>query len=96
MADFPPLHPGELLREEFMKPLGLSNADLARALGVSRPTVGQIVNGQRGITPDMAARLAKAFSMSPRFWLNVQLDYELEVLADAGDMVGVQQLVPAT
>jgi len=82
MADFAPVHPGEILVEEFMKPLGLTNAALARALHVSKPTIGQLAKGRRSLTPDMAARLAKAFGSTERFWLNLQLDYELEVLED--------------
>lgn len=67
-----PVHPGEILKEEYMIPLGLSAAALARALHVSAPTVNDIVLQRRGVSADMALRLAAAFDTTAQFWLNLQ------------------------
>jgi addiction module HigA family antidote len=72
-----PVHPGEMLREEFMKPLGISINGLALELHVPVTRVSEIVNQRRGITADTALRLARYFGMSADFWMNVQKDYEL-------------------
>ena len=74
----PPIHPGEILREEFIKPLGLSVNALAQRLGVTAARVNEIVNEQRGITADTALRLGHCFSTTPEFWMNLQQRYELE------------------
>ena len=74
----PPIHPGEILREEYMKPLGLSSNALARRLGVTTARVNEIANERRGITADTALRLARCFSTTPEFWMNLQQRYELE------------------
>jgi antitoxin HigA-1 len=73
-----PIHPGEFLLEEFMKPLGLSQNALARALDVPPGRIGEIVNERRGITGDTALRLARYFRTTPEFWLNLQARFELE------------------
>ena len=78
-----PIHPGEILLEEFMKPLGLSQNALARALGVNVGRVSDIVNERRGITGDTALRLARYFRMTPAFWMNLQSHYDLQVAEDA-------------
>lgn len=78
-----PIHPGEVLLEEFFKPLGLSQNRLALQLGVPPRRINEIVLGRRGITADMALRLARYFGMSPQFWLGLQMDYDLDVTADA-------------
>lgn len=70
-------HPGEILRELYMKPLNLTVSALAQALGVSRKTVSAIVNQRAGITPDMALRLSRAFATTPDVWLGVQRNYDL-------------------
>jgi len=72
-----PTHPGEVLEEEFMKPLALSQSKLARELGVSVRAVNEIVNKKRRITPEMAIRLAERFGTSAEFWLGLQMDYDL-------------------
>lgn len=72
-----PVHPGEILKEEYMTPLGLSAAALARALHVSAPTVDDIVRQHRGVSADMALRLAVAFDTTAQFWLNLQAAYDL-------------------
>lgn len=87
MADFPPIHPGEVLRDDFCKPLGLSQYALAKALGVPEIRVSEIVNGKRAITPDSALRLARYFGTSPEFWLGMQMTHDLE---KAKDSVGAE------
>ena len=70
-------HPGEILREDFLLPLGLSQNALALAIRVPATRIGEIVNGKRPISPDTALRLARFFSNSPEFWLNLQQMYDL-------------------
>ena len=74
-----PIHPGEVLQEEFIKPLGLSQNRLALAIGVPARRINEIVLGRRGITADTALRLARFFGNSPQFWLGLQTDYDLDV-----------------
>jgi addiction module HigA family antidote len=74
-----PIHPGEVLLEDFMKPLGLSQYRLAQDIGVTPIRISQIVNGHRAITVDTAMRLARYFSTSPEVWLRLQVRYDLEV-----------------
>ena len=75
----PPVHPGEVLREDFMKPLGLSVNKLALDLHVPATRIGEIVHQRRRVTADTALRLARYFSTNPEFWLNLQNFYDLEV-----------------
>ena len=77
-----PIHPGEVLKEEFMKPLGLSANALARTLRVPANRISAIVNADRGIAADIALRLAKALGMMPDFWLNLQKQYDLDCARD--------------
>ncbi|MDO1529845.1 HigA family addiction module antitoxin [Fulvimonas sp. R45] len=74
----PPVHPGEILREEFMKPFGLSANALANAIGVTAARVNEIANERRGITADTALRLAAYFGTDAQSWMNLQKNYELE------------------
>ena len=74
----PNIHPGEVLLEEFLKPLGISQNRLARDLKVPPRRVNEIVLGKRAVTPDTALRLARYFGTSERFWLGLQIDYDLE------------------
>ena len=74
-----PIHPGEILREEFMKPMGVSINALAREIAVPPNRVSDIVNGKRSITADTALRLGKYFGVSPEIWLNLQVDYDLRI-----------------
>lgn len=78
----PPLHPGEMLREEFMKPLGLSANVLAMSLRVPVTRITEIVRERRGITADTALRLGRYFNMSPEFWMRLQMDFDLELASD--------------
>lgn len=73
----PPTHPGEMLLEEFLSPLNLTQKDLANAIHVPYQRVNEIINQRRGITPSTALRLAKFFDISPDFWLNLQLRWDL-------------------
>jgi addiction module HigA family antidote len=75
----PPVHPGEVLREDLMKPLGLSINGLARDLRVPVTRMSEIVNGRRSITADTALRLARYFSMTAQFWMNLQAAHDLDV-----------------
>jgi antitoxin HigA-1 len=77
-----PVHPGEVLLEEFLKPMGLSQNRLALDIRVPARRINEIVHGNRRITPDTALRLAKYFDMSPHFWLGLQLDYDLDTAED--------------
>jgi addiction module HigA family antidote len=78
----PPIHPGEILREDFMRPLGISMNKLALELRVPVTRIAEIVHERRGITPDTALRLGRYFHTSARFWLNAQAAYDLEVAQD--------------
>jgi antitoxin HigA-1 len=80
-----PVHPGEVLLEEFLKPLNLSQNQMALALRVPARRINEIVQGKRRVTADTALRLALYFNMSPRFWLGLQMDYDLDL---ANDRVG--------
>lgn len=73
------IHPGEILEEEFLKPLGISQYQLAKDIAVSRLRISEIVRGQRAVTADTALRLAEYFGTSPEFWLNLQSRYDLLV-----------------
>jgi addiction module HigA family antidote len=77
-----PVHPGEILMEEFLKPMELTQNRLAQELSVPPRRINEIVLGKRGITADTALRLARYFGMSPEFWLGLQMDYELDTEAD--------------
>ena len=78
----PPIHPGEILREEFLSPLGMSANELAMALRVPATRINDIVNEKRGITADTALRLSRYFGTTPKFWTNMQASWELEVAED--------------
>ena len=75
----PPVHPGAILRDEFLKPMQLSVYRLARDIKVSRPRMNEIVLGRRAVTTDTALRLARYFGTTPEFWINLQTRYDLDV-----------------
>ena len=77
-----PVHPGEVLLEEFLKPMNLSQNRLALDIRVPARRINEIVHGKRRITPDTALRLARYFEMSPEFWLGLQMDFDLDVAED--------------
>jgi addiction module HigA family antidote len=89
-----PPHPGEILREDYLKPLGLSVSGAAKALGVARKTLSALLNQRAGISPAMALRLAKALDTSPELWINLQAQFDLWQ-ARAVDLGRVERLVPA-
>jgi addiction module HigA family antidote len=78
----PPVHPGEILQEEFLAPLGVSQYQLAKAVDVPPRRINEIVHGQRRVTADTALRLSRYFGTSERFWLNLQARYDLEIEKD--------------
>ncbi len=77
-----PIHPGEILLEEFIKPMGLSQNRLAKGLGVPPRRINEIVLMKRRVSADTALRLARYFKMSPQFWLGLQMDYDLDIEED--------------
>jgi len=78
----PPIHPGEILMEEFLKPMGISQYRLAKDISVPPRRINEIVHGKRAITPDTALRLSRFFGLSERFWINMQARYDLEIEKD--------------
>ena len=78
----PPIHPGEILMEEFLKPMGISQYRLAKDINVPPRRINEIVHGKRSISPDTALRLSRFFEMSERFWGNLQSRYDLEIEKD--------------
>ncbi len=86
-----PIHPGEILLEDFLKPLGLSQYRLAKGISVSPRRINEIVHGKRAVTADTALRLSRFFGTSDRFWLNLQTRFDLEVEKDRlGDSLTAQ------
>ena len=78
----PPIHPGEILMEEFLEPMGISQYRLSKDISVPPRRINEIVHGKRSITADTALRLGRFFGISPQFWLNLQTRYDLEVTQD--------------
>lgn len=89
-----PTHPGEMLMEEFLRPLGISQVDFAARLGVSFPRLNEIIKKRRGVTPDTALRLGRVLGMSAEFWLGLQLDWELWNAMQSTDYPKIEQLKP--
>jgi addiction module HigA family antidote len=94
MAKLKPIHPGEILREEFMVPLGLNANGLALALHVPAPSVYDIIHERRGISPEMALRLGAAFKTTPDFWLNLQSEFNLRVARNQKEALVKSQVQP--
>jgi addiction module HigA family antidote len=90
-----PPHPGEVLKELCLEPLGISVTRAAEALGVSRKTLSAILNGRAGISPEMALRLSKAFDTSAESWLNQQMQYDLWVAEQSAGQLEVERLSAA-
>ena len=93
--DFMPMHPGEILKEEFMDEYGLTAYKLAQALQVPRNRIESLVRGERSITPDTALRLSRFFGTSERFWLNLQTGYDVRVTTQkiAGDLEKISPVI---
>ena len=91
------IHPGEILLEEFLNPLGISQYRLANAIAVPPRRINEIVHGKRGISPDTALRLARALGTSDRFWMNLQTRYDLDVQSAAheGELKQIRSLLSA-
>lgn len=90
----PPTHPGEMLLEEFLKPLGISQSAFAIRLGVSFPRLNEIIRGKRSVTPDTALRLARVLGMSADFWLGLQQDWDLWHAMHSEEAAAIEQLEP--
>lgn len=83
-----PIHPGEILLEEFMKPMGISQYKLAKNLHVSPMRISEIIHGKRSVTADTAIRLSRYFKMEAKFWMNLQASYDIEkTLLESGDEI---------
>lgn len=93
-ARLKPVHPGEILREEFIEPLGLNPHKLSLALRVSAPTVSEITHEKRSVSPDTALRLARYFNTTPEFWLNLQTRYDLEMARDEEEAAIKREVQP--
>ena len=93
-TDRPPTHPGEMLLEEFLKPLGLTQVQLAERLGVSYPRVNELIHGKRDMTPDTALRLERFLGVEAQFWLNLQLAWDLYHAAHSPAAREIQQIKP--
>jgi antitoxin HigA-1 len=89
-----PIHPGEILREEFLNPLGMSANALAMSLKIPAPRINDIVREKRGITPDTALRLARYFGNCPEFWLNLQTAYDLRVTKEKASATIEREILP--
>jgi antitoxin HigA-1 len=87
-----PPHPGRIVRQECLEPLSLSVTDGAKALGVSRNALSELVNERRGISPEMAIRLAKAFGSTPEAWAGIQLDYDMAEATRHADRIKVRRV----
>ena len=83
MNKITPIHPGEILSEDFLKPMGISGYKLAKALLIDQTRVSEIIKGKRSITTDTALRLAKFFCTTPEFWVNIPARYDMETMRDA-------------
>ncbi|MGX5801639.1 HigA family addiction module antitoxin [Bradyrhizobium sp. Arg314] len=94
---FPPIHPGETLREEYLVPLGLKPYTLAKKLHVPRTRIERLVSETTPVTPDTALRLAKFFGTTPRFWMNMQASYDLAVEGEAkkAEIASIEQMQAA-
>lgn len=90
----PPTHPGQMLREDFLVPLGITQSELASRLGVSFPRLNEIVRGKRGVTPDTALRLARVVGMSADFWLGLQQDWDLWHAIHSDQAAEIKRLKP--
>ena len=91
-----PTHPGEMLLEEFLKPMGLTQRDLADSIYVPYQRINEIINGRRGVTPSTALRLSKFFGVSPDFWMNLQIRWDLYFTrqSEADDLKTIKPVSP--
>ena len=87
-----PPHPGRIVRQECIEPIGLTVKEAAERLGVKRQTLNNLVNGKAGISPEMSIRLSKAFGSSPEVWLGIQMEYDLAQASKNADRIKVQRI----
>ncbi len=90
-----PPHPGRIVRQQCLEPLGLTVTAAAKGLGITRKALSELLNGKSGISPEMAIRLTKAFGSSPEAWLGLQMDYDLAHIQKKGSRIRVHKLAPA-
>lgn len=90
-----PPHPGRLVKQECLEPLGLTTTRGADILGVTRLTLSNLINGRNGVSPEMAIRLSKAFGSSPEVWLGMQMDYDLAQAEKKSSHIKVEKALPA-
>ena len=90
-----PPHPGRIVRQECIEPLGLTIKDAAERLGIRRQTLNNLVNGKAGISPEMSIRLSKAFGSSPEVWLGLQMEYDLAQANRNADRIKVRRITPS-
>jgi len=90
-----PPHPGRIVRQECLNPLGLSITEASKKLGVSRVALSELVNERRGISPEMAIRLSKAFGSRPEIWAGLQMQFDLAAAMKKADKIKVERLTPA-
>lgn len=90
-----PMHPGEVLKELYLDPLGMGAIAFARRLGVPRTRIERLVKGATSITPDTALRLARAFNTTPSYWMNMQTNYDMAIALKKVDVSGIEPLVAA-
>lgn len=95
---YPPIHPGEILMEDFIEPFGITQHKLSVAIGVPPRRINEIVHGKRAVTADTALRLGKYFGIDPQFWLNLQSRYDLELAEDtvADEIEAIRPLAAAS
>lgn len=92
----PPTHPGEMLLEEFLKPLGITQTAFAARMGISYPRLNEVIKGKRSVTTDTALRLARVTGLSADFWLGLQQDWDLWHTLNSEDLSEIEKLVPLT
>ena len=95
MGMYNPPHPGEIIKESCIEPLGLTVTEAAKAIGVTRKTLSALLNGRSGISPEMALRLSKVFGRSPEGWLKLQLQYDLWATQQSVDLKNLRRIKAA-
>ena len=94
MMDLEPISPGEILQEEFLEPMNVTAYRLAKEVHIPQSRISDIINGKRGITADTAVRFAKFFGTTPQFWLNIQNQFDLDMLKVSGKIVEMSDIRP--
>ncbi len=93
--EMPPVHPGEILKEMYIEPLGIGISDFSAVLGVGRRTISLIINGHSGVSAEMALRLSKALNTSPELWMNMQRDFDLWNAGKKIELKGIRNIIKA-